>query len=320
MAWSSGAIRSIPYVRSYEDAHKLFEKTAKPRGKDWTDTAERPLYNARSHHYRLVQRWDGDAYDVVLYATPMARYFRPEDDGKRVVCYDGHDGKTASNDFRWQVLGIGWLPKYTTTEGVEVCVPVGGGHGVRWDGRDWAAKLVFNKAGKLLVEESDHCQMYQRISNEDDKERRKALKERIANVVLLTMMRLPEIRRSAEYDQTAARPFKGAQDNWRTSDAVKAIVRDPETATPQQYEAFFQMAQKVFDVRISKRAYAKADSWHASDEETQQAIESVTDTEFKQLLERAMLAEVNADRRSGKVYLPKFMPVGDFPNSNRYYA
>jgi hypothetical protein len=92
-------------VRTYEAAEKLFRETPKPRGAAWRDT-QRPLDGNRKRHMRLEQ---GNGYfDVMLYGTPMARYYKPETvNGKEVreVWHNVH-GSQSSSTFQWYVCGF----------------------------------------------------------------------------------------------------------------------------------------------------------------------------------------------------------------------
>lgn len=58
--WSSRAARSMPRIGGFQQAQRYFEKTRKPNGKAWQDN-ERPLYNTRSHHYRIAVNTDGSS-------------------------------------------------------------------------------------------------------------------------------------------------------------------------------------------------------------------------------------------------------------------
>lgn len=113
-------------VRSYEDAARLFKKPANLRRMGWTPDM-RPLDGVRKTHMYVQVGPDAAYYDVILYQTAMARYFKPVPSGtsygdKREVWHNVH-GSQSSSSFQWSVLGFG-ASNYTmtSTEGKRVLV------------------------------------------------------------------------------------------------------------------------------------------------------------------------------------------------------
>lgn len=115
----------------YEDCDSLFLKPANLRRMGW-GADKRPLDDLRKVHLHVERGPMGDDdkpdyYDVVLYQTAMARYFKPRmADGKelRNVWYNCHPSST-SREFQWRVLGIqGQALSKRTTEGKIVHVGV----------------------------------------------------------------------------------------------------------------------------------------------------------------------------------------------------
>ena len=148
-------------VRHYEEAHRYFTQTAKPRQRDWADN-ERPLGTNRQHHYRIEQSRethrgdDGNAvcvegryYDVILYSTTMARFYAPNSAGETRICYNG-DSRPTSTQFMARVLWINAVQTYKDTEGIERYVPIG-------SQRSFSTDLWFNAEGQLLVKCSTHA-------------------------------------------------------------------------------------------------------------------------------------------------------------------
>jgi hypothetical protein len=327
MGFNCNAIRACEQVRTFEAAKSFFEKTKQPRGKYW-DADERPLYNNRSHHYRLVRGPDGEYFEPTLYRTAMARFYAPNEHGQRVVRYAGY-ASTASNDFRYHVLNLrhggGWAAEFRTVLGQTVVVPIGGGYKVSHDGCAWAAKLTFDRDGLLIVSESDHHQMYRKVSADKDRARRKEIAERLQDVVMLATMRLPHFKEHARIVNDLGRPFSRecGRVNSRSEHALKAIVRDSAAATPYDYERFFVFAQHVFDVLVSKRDWDAQGNWRNGYVRTgsteNELIAAVTEQEFAKKLTERVISVIGADDRSGRELLPKFMLASDFPNSNRFF-
>ena len=82
---------NLARIRNFEDAEQHFNETKKPRTTRWLDH-QRPLRDTRSTHMRIEKaHYNGiDCYDLVLYTTPLIRYFRPNDKGERAVWLLNH--------------------------------------------------------------------------------------------------------------------------------------------------------------------------------------------------------------------------------------
>lgn len=141
-------------AHDYAMAKDRWHKTPLPRGRYW-DTDERPLDNARKHHYRIVQGIGEAHYDVCLYSTVMARFYKPAADG-RMVQYNYHNRMTSHN-FMWRVLGlrthVHGVLSLRTTDGRTVMVPIGTGS--RFNAA-FGASLWFVGDDVIDVARSDH--------------------------------------------------------------------------------------------------------------------------------------------------------------------
>ena len=101
-------MNNVERICGYNQAARYFEETKKPRTVKWGED-ERPLYNTRSHHYRIVKGEDSYAkyFDLVLYSTSMIRYYKPSLTGEHRVLVRGHSS-TASRAFLWHhCMGVG---------------------------------------------------------------------------------------------------------------------------------------------------------------------------------------------------------------------
>lgn len=139
-------------VRSYEDAYNLFLQPANLRRAGWGPD-KRALDGVRKTHLR-VERGPNDAYyDVMLYQTAMARYYKPTPSGtsygdRRVVWYNT-DPRVSSQNFMYYVLGISWESvRKTTTDGRRVKVGMN-----KNAGHNFPVRLVYID-GKLDVSQS----------------------------------------------------------------------------------------------------------------------------------------------------------------------
>lgn len=86
---------------SYEDCAAMFEQPANLRRMGW-GADKRPLDGVRKTHMHVLK--GDDYFDVVLYQTAMARYYKPDGD-KREVWYNVHDSMS-SKMFQNHILRV----------------------------------------------------------------------------------------------------------------------------------------------------------------------------------------------------------------------
>lgn len=108
-------------VPTYEAALAHWERMPRPRGAKW-EPHQRPLDDARKHHYRLEMGASGEYFDAVLYRTIMMRVHKPLHDGRQVQYT--HWDSTTSNNFLWRVCRASRVMHLRTTDGKTVMVPV----------------------------------------------------------------------------------------------------------------------------------------------------------------------------------------------------
>jgi len=199
----SNSVQSLPTIDSYEAAQAYFDKTKKPpRSKRWAEH-ERPLRNTRLHHYRIEHHSQADGqewYDVVLYRTPMARYYKPEGSRRRVLLNGSNTN--LSNQFRWSVLRYG--RRFNTQaifEGMEytAIVPIHTRNNIHDKGEQFCADLWFDDY-LLDVAASQHTRHYTRKSSDEDKQQRKDVKQAMQSVLLMACMKLPDYEQQCTID------------------------------------------------------------------------------------------------------------------------
>lgn len=205
----SNSVQSLPTIDSYEAAQAYFDKTKKPpRSKKWQDH-QRPLRNTRLHHYRIEHHTQADQewYDVILYQTPMARYYKPDGTRRRVLLNGSNTN--LSNQFRWSVLRYG--RRFNTQaifEGMEytAVVPIHTRNTIHDRGETFCVDLTYDDY-LLDVAASKHTRHYTRKSNDEDKQQRKDVKQAVQSVLFMACMRLPEYERAAEISYNHVSPF-----------------------------------------------------------------------------------------------------------------
>ena len=191
----SNSVHQLPTIDSYEAAQMYFMTKAKPpRSKKWMEH-QRPLRNTRLHHYRIEHHTQADGqewYDVVLYQTPMARYYKPEGTRRRVLL--NGSGTNLSNQFRWSVLRYG--RRFNTQaifEGMEytAIVPIHTKNEIYDKGDHFCVDLWFDDY-LLDVAASKHTRHYTRKSSDEDKQQRKDVKQAMQSVLFMACTKLPE--------------------------------------------------------------------------------------------------------------------------------
>lgn len=307
---------------NWEAANTLFERTPLPkttrRGRSEWESNERPLDDARKHQYRIVKNGDGKSYDMVLYHTVMARYYRPTAKGRRVLY--AADPRTLSSQFIWHVINARRLLEVTTSEGAHVASPLYDRRTIEDDDcTRFSADLFFNAEGRLVVAKSRHTPHYKEVSTPEDKARRVALKEKFANLTMLAIMRLPEFERCVEVDRRAGKPFRGAYVSYQALALVRELCHpqfDMKNMPPAGAESFFAVCQAVYDTLASKRAYVNP--WRSRSMGVVQRDAPITSADFERSLWRKLRDIANVDDKSGKVPLPQFMDWGEYPRSNAH--
>ena len=323
---SFGHVGSVATIQSYEKAENFFNsKPAHNRCKGWQQH-ERCLKDRASgnRHYRIEQHKDGAYYDVCLYSTVMARFYRPNEQGHCRVLYAGHNSNT-SRDFQWGVLSMWSAKTVNTTEGKLVVVPLYCNNLLVDDRDKFSADLTYDASGALILEKSQHAPHYTHKANAEDKALRKRIKEKFSVYIMLAQLRLPMFADECTPEQHKGRPFGGADTSFSERMAVDHIwemVADDPRLRDNVIDNFFIMCQEVYDVLVAKRGhnqdnfvmrprYGNSGTSHPS------ALDKpVTEKD----LEKAILAKVyrmlGANTASEAVLQPQFMESGDYPRAS----
>ena len=195
-------INNVKRICGYNQAARYFEETKKPRSAKWSDD-ERPLYNTRSHHYRILKGNDNGVpfYDLVLYSTSMIRYYEPDASNNHRVLVRGHYS-AASGNFLWHhgfarnkglwcvdANGQGREGKLLLNHYTEKATDHGVPHG-------WSADLLFigepSDGYKVLLDKSRHIPGYKAATSPEDSAKRRQLKQTVDHWIELLGYRLDE--------------------------------------------------------------------------------------------------------------------------------
>lgn len=326
-------MRNVERICGYNQAARYFEETKKPRTVKWGED-ERPLYNTRSHHYRIVKGEDigGKYYDLVLYATSMIRYYEPDASGFNRVLVRGH-GSCASGNFLW------W---HGFMRGKELCCVDGEGNtrggrlllnqavhnaekfGVPYN---WSADLMFigspDDGYRIDLTRSRHIPGYKAASSDEDKAKRKQLKQAVDHWVELLGYRLEEylntqIDANSWRVNNAGNAFTSALEllEWKEQNAIREAVlgvldgivdaMDGETFVNAMTKLGHAVATHLQGVRENKARGAWDYQKRAYE---MNPIEPVTRADFRKSMESHLISLLNLREGSARV------DIGQFPAS-----
>lgn len=253
----SSTVHTLPTIDSYEAAQAYFANKAKPpRSKAWQDN-QRPLRNTRSHHYRIEHHTQADGqewYDVVLYRTPMARYYKPEGSRRRVLLNGSNTN--LSNQFRWSVLRYG--RRFNTQaifEGMEytAIVPIHTRNNIVDKGEQFCVDLWFDDY-LLDVKASQHTRHYTRKSNDEDKQQRKDVRQAVQGVLLMACMKLHEYERDATISENYVYAFSNEATPSRDERFAMQVLVDGDFNQDALDSLLHTTAQKAYNSLASHRA------------------------------------------------------------------
>lgn len=302
----AGQTNNLPYIRNYAEADVYWNKTKKPpRSKKWGEH-QRPLRNTSAFHYRIERHNDGGHYDLVLYHTVMARFYAPNADGRQLRMYMGHNSQT-SKGFMSDVLGVYAFKRFATTDGRVVIAPI---TCKRMHDSDFSAWLMFDKEGRLIVAESEHTPIYKLVSNEDDKLRRKYIKDKFETLLTLCAMRIPEFENTLQGDYNRSGPFQLSGLRWQHDKAIKTIVdafsygNEPG---PESVAVFMEVAPILYCKLVSDRADAqKLINWHNPTCSPLALDKRVTEKDLIRSMWSTIQRVGGLKSRSGSVEYPQF--------------
>jgi hypothetical protein len=305
----SSSVHRLPSIRNYNDAEQWFNKTPQPstRKGQWNDN-QRPLKDTRSWHYRIEQGRDGAFYDVCLYSTVMARFYKPTPEGRRVM-YAAHPSSLSKQFMRHVTWHSHYQTMLTTTNEV-VAVPVANRDSIN-DGRTpFSASLWFSPADKLDIAQSAHTPHYVHRMNADDKALRVQARANAEPMITLACLRLAEFEAAATFDEEQLEPFTGGVKlSWEMGRAINRIVMSPQEVGEEDAYHFMKLAERVYDYEATKLAVRAAQDF---DETEQRVSEKVLADGLWRVMKRAVSA---IGRKSNAVELPQFVNADLFPRN-----
>lgn len=320
---SFGHVGSVASIQSYEQADKFFNgRTEHKRCKGW-QSHERCLKEKPSgnRHYRIEQHKDGAYYDVCLYSTVMARFYKPDEQGHSRVLYSGHHSVT-SKSFMYRVLGVWHGMSKLSTDNRCVVAPVYNSNEIIDNNDAFSLDMTLDANRHIIIDKSRHATHYTHKSNDEDKARRARIKEKFANFIMLAQMRIPEFADNCNASQSTGRPFGSGGGNTPTIRmAVEAIWEDD---VPNQHwvDSFFDMCQEAYDTLVAKRGFEQdsftlATYWTGTQSSHPSLLDKpVTEKDLEKAILNRVYKLVGANTKSEAVLQPQFMDKDSYPRSS----
>lgn len=303
----STSVHLLPTIRNYADAQRWFNKTPQPntRKGQWTSD-KRPLKDTRSWHYRIEQGRDGEFYDVCLYRTVMARFYKPTPEGRRVM-FAAHPSNV-SKQFMRNVTWHSHFQIMLTTTNEQVAVPVANRDSIH-DGRTpFSASLWFNASDMLDVSRSAHTPHYTHRMNAYDKAVRVQARANAEPLTTLACLRMAEFEAAATLDEDKLEPFRGGVNvDYNIRSAIQRIAMSPESIAEFDARQFMKLAQLVYDYEATKIAVCTP---------VGETAQRVSEKVLADGLWRVMKRDVPAlNSKSHARELPQFMSAELYPRN-----
>ena len=325
-------------INNYSQALMFFTRYPKPRSSKWADN-ERPIYisdgkpSTRMYQYRMaagpIDATTGTPayFDLVLHDTSVIRYEAPTEDNKRAVylTYGGWP-TLQTRSFMYQ-HGWHYAQEILTTHDTSVAVPLNPeAKSAHWVAGQWIAKLVFNEANRLIVDDSDHMTVYRRKSSNDDRAVRAAMRRKLD--ILHDMMWFSiegiqaDLRESVDtnYNTNWMRqryfgPFTSALDKLNVNykqqivNARAEFLYDDVDFTEQTLAALNRLYMCVYQYVYGRAAY---------DQQWGPAPEAPTQDAVKKAATSYIMNMIGIGKGTEYEPLPKFMLASEFPR--RHYT
>lgn len=310
-------------MRTYQQVAELYNNTKKPpRSKKYAEN-QRPLRRVSESHL-MLQR-DNHSYVYKINGCEVARFFDPDEHGNYEVAVRGLRA-TYDINLMWKFTGLYSGMAFSVAGGdadERVRVPFNPYY--RDQDKEFSAVLMMDKEGKLVVEKSWHADIYRLASTDDDKQKRKEIKNQLDAYVTLQMFKLPTLKDNAKVSDNMGMPFGESDLSWSVQSSMRDAMRNlPLPLESQSFLITFdEVAQDCFNMLASKKVYAvdngrlfyATSSWarqcdpaKADDagEKIYDIVTSITPEEFKKSLVAKLLSFAGLTKGSKSVPLPQF--------------
>ena len=237
---------------TYNDAEARYNKTKKPPRSKKYNEFQRPLRRV-TESWLMLQK-DNHSYAYIINGNEVGRFCEPNDLGEAEVLVRG---LYATFDIQqmYKYTGLHSGQTFETTTGDRVQVPYN--PFFKGQEKDYSALLTFDKDGKLIVDKSWHCDIYTYKSTEEDKNKRKALKEQLDAFVTLQMFKIGSLRDNATVNEGMGRAFGESELSSSTARSLQLLLAQDVIPTddPRFMNYFDEVAQNAFNMLASKKIY-----------------------------------------------------------------
>jgi hypothetical protein len=237
---------------TYNDAEARYNKTKKPPRSKKYNEFQRPLRRV-TESWLMLQK-DNHSYVYIINDKEVGRFCEPNELGESEVLVRG---LYATFDIQqmYKYTGLHSGQTFETTTGDRVQVPYN--PFFKGQEKDYSALLTFDKDGKLIVAKSWHCDIYTYKSTEEDKNKRKALKEQLDAFVTLQMFKLGSLRDNATVNEGMGRAFGESELSSSTARNLQLFLAQDVIPTddPIFMACFNDLAQSAFDMLASKKIH-----------------------------------------------------------------
>ena len=255
---------NMEHITNFADAERHFNDTKKPRTRRWLDH-QRPLRDTRSTHLRIEKgHYNGiDCYDLVLYQTPLVRYFRPNEKGEYAVWLQNHYTNSSQ---RFLSAARWWNRKsLKRNDGKTFDLQMSAQSSLAnqlW-GDSFTVKLVFNANNEVMVEKSVHVPFTRRVSSATQRAKRKQFLASLTPIFDMLEMQYQSFISDIVIDDDRGRPFSEKQWEFRFSDREFLLPRlrehGLEKLTPDEVTHLVRCAtdqcRNNAEYIVNKRAY-----------------------------------------------------------------
>ena len=245
-------------MKSYNEALQHYNSIKKPpRAKNWqADTVihnGKPLRRTGDTHMAIHMRDDGVIY-YRLYDTHVATFYPPQADGTERRTFKFVSTQTTTTYMYDYGLNV-W--EVTMDDGTTAQIPWVSNGGWRENDK-LTADLTFNANNQVIRSRSSHQDVYTMVSNDDDKAKRKELRDKVEHLITLSLFKMPHLKEDATVEESWGQPFGTSYRNApREVEDLKQYIglKGVDINDEMFVGKFMDSLQSAFNLYASKVCY-----------------------------------------------------------------
>jgi hypothetical protein len=284
-------------MKSYKEALSHYSSINKPpRAKYWNQgdgkrDNGKPLRRTAESHMGIYKTDEGVIY-YKLYDTHVAKFYPPEADGTERIRFKYVPTQTTTTFMQEYGLHI-W--EVQMDDGTMARIPYVQNGSWRENDR-LTADLLFNPQGQVIRSRSSHQDVYTMVSNDDDKAKRKELRDKVEHLITLSLFKLPQLKEDATVEESWGQPFGTSYRNApREVEHLKQYLgnHDIDINDNVFIDLFMDSLQSAFNLYASKVCYdADLFAWNGFWEIEDRAKRSEAEQQFKMEQQEQRFAKV----------------------------